>query len=98
MPGHGKRFIPLPACLSAAGRLYPDMNDSLRSELSALLAAAESESGATGAGLLAALRALDALVAERGAELPADLAHYLERRSYAKARSALENPDMPHRP
>ncbi len=87
----------MPACLPDDGRLYPVMNDSLRSEISALLAVAESAS-AGGAGLLAALRSLDALVARRRSELPADLTHYLERRSYAKARAALDNPDMPHRP
>ena len=35
--------------------------------------------------LLAALKAIDVLLAEHRAEIPNDLVHYLERRSYEKA-------------
>lgn len=49
-----------------------------------------------GEALSEALRRLDARAAEP--ELPERLAHYLSKRSYAKALAWLENPDMPHHP
>ena len=39
----------------------------------------------SGARLLEALKQLDGLVAQHRTEMPADLIHYLERRSYDKA-------------
>ena len=42
-----------------------------------------------------ALSRLDAL--SKDESLPADLLHYLSRRSYVKALEYLDNPDMPHR-
>ncbi|NCG08269.1 MAG: hypothetical protein GWO81_01660 [Verrucomicrobia bacterium] len=47
-----------------------------------------------GDSLVKALQRLDAAV-EQG-ELPKQLRHYLERRSYVKALAWLENPELPH--
>lgn len=43
-----------------------------------------------GAALVGALRELDAVVKEAGDQLPGDLKHYLERRSYEKAARWME--------
>lgn len=47
-----------------------------------------------GDSLVMALRRLDAVAKESA--LPAQLQHYLLRRSYVKALAWLENPELPH--
>lgn len=47
-----------------------------------------------GDSLVLALRRLDA--SAKGGSLPAQLQHYLERRSYVKALAWLDNPELPH--
>lgn len=47
-----------------------------------------------GDSLVEALRRLD--TAAKGGSLPAQLQHYLERRSYVKALAWLDNPELPH--
>lgn len=42
------------------------------------------------AGMLGALRDLDAMARDASLALPGDLQHYLERRSYAKARMFMD--------
>lgn len=70
------------------------MDESLKNRVAACLARVER--GAGGAELLAALRELDEIAAGRKSELPSDLAHYLEKRSYAKAAAWLKYPDLKH--
>lgn len=67
-----------------------DMNNALRTRILSALAKVEAPSSPA-AEMLAALRELDAVVKEAPGGIPGDLAHYLSRRSYAKARMFLEN-------
>lgn len=66
------------------------MNHELRARILEALTKVENPSAPV-AEMLAALRELDAIVKERAGEIPGDLAHYLSRRSYAKARLFLSN-------
>ena len=60
----------------------PEMTASIRIELAALVGAMKE--GDTGR-MMAAMERLDATVAQHGPSLDPRLAHFLERRSYAKA-------------
>jgi hypothetical protein len=65
------------------------MNHELRVRIMESLSKVEDAS-VPAADMLGALRELDAIVKGASGEIPGDLAHYLSRRSYAKARLFLE--------
>lgn len=73
----------------------PGMTDELRSQILSALDALESPA-ATADAMVKALTVLDTICVQQGRVLPGDLAHYLQRRSYAKARAALADPGMGH--
>lgn len=71
-------------CEEAPGHfvsMNPELMDLVKKNLDRV-----EDSSSPPALMLASLRELDRLVSESGAAMPGDLAHYLSRRSYAKAR------------
>jgi uncharacterized protein with von Willebrand factor type A (vWA) domain len=79
-------------CVCLSGGLDKNMEE-LRTDLEI---ATQQRSAPEGDSLIEALGRLDA-VAGQG-NLPKQLQHYLERRSYLKALAWLENPDQAHQP
>ncbi|MCC5841454.1 MAG: hypothetical protein JJT96_15170 [Opitutales bacterium] len=58
----------------------------------------EGRPSSGGMSLTTAIGYLDNQLRTRGESYPADLRHYLERRSYAKALAWVRNPGMRHTP